>query len=208
MRNLKISTAVILTIGPFVDATDGFTAETALSPSANNVALYKAGATAAVDISTRTWTAISNGMYRVTLLTTDVDTAGPMTIHANISGARPVRHDFNVFAVTTYDTLFGGLPLPTNVIQINANPACAANLLFATLGMQPFEISAGSTTTRIATNLTQAASSHWNGRTLVLVSGTLAGQVGSISGYNGSTKELTVSALTSAPLNGDLAIIV
>lgn len=208
MRYLKQSTAVVLTLGPFVDATDAVTAETALSPSANNVELYKSGATSAVDISTRTWTHIGSGVYRVTLLTTDVDTAGPLVIHAHISGARPVFHEFNVLDDMPYDTLVSGDAIDANMTQIYSNATAAANQAFLGSAVQAVTVGSGSTTTRIATNLTESASSHWVGRTIVFLSGTLALQAASITGYNGSTKELTVNAMTAAPVNGDTAILV
>lgn len=208
MRLLKKSTAVVVHLGPFVDATDGFTLETALAASTSDVELWKAGATAPVDISGRTWTHRSNGVYTVSLLTTDLDTAGPLFISTQITGARPVAHEFMVLPDTTYDALVSGAALPADMTKVNGNAAAAGNLTFGGLGMKPITIGSGSTTTRIATNLTESASDHWKGGTLVFVSGTLSGQRTSITGYNGTTKELTVSALTQAPSNGDLAVIV
>jgi len=209
MRNIKQSTAVVLTLGPFVDATDGYTAETALSPSATNVRLYKAGATASVDISAATWTHIENGIYRVTLTTSHTDTAGPMLIVAAISGARQVSHELNVLAATAYDALVSGTQIPADVTKIGGNATAAVLATFTALGAKNFTVGSGSTTTRIATDLTESASSHWVGRSIVFISAaSLAGQAASITGYNGSTKELTVSALTAAPTAGDIVVIV
>lgn len=208
MRYLKQSTSVVVVIGPFVDATDAVTAETALSPAASNVELFKSGGTSAVDISARSWTHIGNGQYRVTLTTSDVDTAGSMLIHAHISGARPVWHEFNVLAETAYDAMISGSALPSNMTQVVGNGTAATLAAFGFLGLKNFTVGSGSTTTRIVTNLTEAQSGHWAGGTVVFISGTLAGQRASISDYNGTTKELTISALTQAPSNGDNAVIV
>lgn len=207
MRILKKSTAVVVTLGPFVDATDGFTLETALSASTNDVELYKAGGTSPVDISAQTWTHRGNGVYTIALLAADVDTAGPLLISVQISGARPVSHEFNVLVDTAYDALVSGSALPSDMTKVNGNAAAAANMTFAGLGMKAVTVGSGSTTTRIATNLTESASDHWTGGTLIFISGTLAGQRTSITGYNGTTKELTVNAVTQAPSNGDLAVI-
>ena len=176
MRNIKQSTAVILTLGPFVQAADGFTAMTALSPSATNVRLYKAGATASVDISAATWTHIEFGIYRVTLTTSHTDTAGPMHIVAAISGARPVTHEFNVQAATAYDALVTGTQIPADVTKIGGNATAAVLATFTALGAKNFTVGSGSTTTRIATDLTESASSHWSGRSIVFISGSLSGQ--------------------------------
>lgn len=208
MRFLQQSTSVIVTLGPFVDATDGFTAETALSPSATNVRLYKAGATASVDISAATWVHIENGVYRVTLTTAHTDTAGPMLIVAAISGARQVLHELNVVAATTYASLMSGSALPADVTKIVGSPTAATLMAFPALTIQNFSVGSGSSTTRIATDLTESVSDHWNGRTVIFFTGTLAKQAATISDYNGSTKELTVSQLTSAPAPGDTAVIV
>lgn len=208
MRFLKQSTSVVVQIGPFVDATDGVTAETALTPSSTNVRLYKAGGTTAVDIYDATWTHIGLGEYRVTLTSTHTDTAGPLTIVAQISGARPVMHEFNVLAATAYDAMVSGSALPANMTQIAGNATAAELMYYPALGIQVVTIGSGSTTTRIATNLTESANDHWNGRTLMFVNGTLAKQAAAISDYNGTTKDLTVSALTVAPTAGDLAVII
>lgn len=208
MRFLQQSTSVVVTLGPFVDATDGVTAETALSPSATNVRLYKAGATGSVDIAAATWTHIENGVYRVTLTTAHTDTAGPMLIVAAISGARQVVHEFNVVSAAAYASLTAGTALPANVTQITGNATAATLMVFSALGIKNFTVGSGSSTTRVATNLTESVSDHWNGRTVIFVTGSLAGQAASITDYNGSTKELTVSALTGAPTSGDTAVIV
>lgn len=208
MRFLKQSTEAIVQLGPFVDATDGVTAETALSPSSTNVRLYKAGGTLAVDIYDATWTHIGLGMYRVTLTTSHTDTAGPLVIVAQISGARPVVHEFNVVAATSYDALMSGSPLPANMTYVAGNATAATLMSFPALTLQNIVIGTGSSTTRVATNLTESTSDHWNGRTLIFVTGALAKQATTITDYNGSTKELVVNALTAAPTSGDVAVIV
>lgn len=208
MRFLKISTSVIVQVGPFVDATDAVTAETALSPSSTNVRLYKAGGTTAVDIYDATWTHIGLGMYCVTLTTSHTDTAGPLMIVAQISGARPVVHEFMVLPATTYDMMVSGTALPANMTQLVGNSTAATLMVFGALGLKNFTVGSGSTTTTVETDLTEATNDHWNGRSIVFISGSLAGQAATISDYNGTTKAITVAALTSAPIAGDIAVIV
>lgn len=208
MRFLKISTSVIVQVGPFVDATDAVTAETALTPSSTNVRLYKAGGTTAVDIYDATWTHIGLGMYRVTLTTSHTDTAGPLMIVAQIAGARPVVHEFMVLPATTYDMMVSGTALPANMTQLVGNSTAATLMVFGALGLKNFTVGSGSTTTTVETDLTEATNDHWNGRSIVFISGSLAGQAATISDYNGTTKAITVAALTSAPIAGDIAVIV
>ena len=208
MRFLKISTSVIVQVGPFVDATDAVTAETALTPSSTNVRLYKAGGTTAVDIYDATWTHIGLGMYRVTLTTSHTDTAGPLMIVAQISDARPVVHEFMVLPATTYDMMVSGTALPANMTQLVGNSTAATLMVFGALGLKNFTVGSGSTTTTVETDLTEATNDHWNGRSIVFISGSLAGQAATISDYNGTTKAITVAALTSAPIAGDIAVIV
>ena len=208
MRFIKISTSVIVQLGPFVDATDAVTEETALSPSSTNVRLYKAGGTTAVDIYDATWTHIGLGMYRVTLTTSHTDTAGPLMIVAQISGARPVVHEFMVLPATTYDMMVSGTALPANMTQLVGNSTAATLMVFGALGLKNFTVGSGSTTTTVETDLTEATNDHWNGRSIVFISGSLAGQAATISDYNGTTKAITVAALTSAPIAGDIAVIV
>lgn len=63
------------------------------------------------------------------------------------------------------------------------------------------------TTTAFTTSLTEATDDHYNGRTLTFTSGVLAGQMTTITDYNGTTKAVTVSAMTEAPSNGDAFFI-
>jgi len=207
MRILRQSTANVLFLGPFVDQTDGFTLETALTAAANDVQLYKAENTTPVDISARTWTHVSNGIYRVSLLTTDLDTAGALMIHAHPAGARPVRHDFTVMPAAPYNALVSGTAMPANMVEIASNPSAAVKMTFGALAITTFTVGNGSSRTRVATNLTDAVNDHWNNRIVVFITGTLAGQATSIQDYNGATKEITVAALTSEPASGDLAVI-
>lgn len=208
MRMLKIATSAVVQLGPFVDATDGVTAETALSPSSTNVRLYKAGGTVAVDIYDATWTHIGLGMYRVTLTISHTDTAGPLMIVAQISGARPVVHEFMVLHADAYNSLISGTALPANVTQFAGNATAATLAVFGFSVLQNFSVQSGASAERIPTDLTESVSSHWVGRDILFVSGALAKQRASITGYNGTTKELTVSALTAAPSVGDIAVIV
>lgn len=207
MRFLRANTAAVVTLGPFVDQTDGYTLETALSATSNTIEIFKSEATAALDVSSRTLAHISGGVYRISLLAADLDTPGPLKLHAHLSGARPMMETFNVLSQTAYDALISGSAMPANMTQVVGNATAATLAVFGFTTIKNFTVGSGSTTTRIATNLTEAQSSHWVGRTVVFTSGSLAGMATSITGYNGTTKELEVAALPQAPGSGDIAVI-
>ena len=78
MQWLKQSTAATITVGPFVDKTDGVTPETGLAVgTVDEIGVYKSDATALTDLSgTTTFTHRAGGMYTMTLSTTDTATLG------------------------------------------------------------------------------------------------------------------------------------
>jgi hypothetical protein len=105
---LKQSTAVSIAIGPFVDSTDGVTAETGLTLSQADVRLKKnAGNWAQANESTSA-THEENGWYEKPLDATDTNTLGILVVAIAESGALPVWRDFLVVPAETYDTLVGG----------------------------------------------------------------------------------------------------
>lgn len=63
------------------------------------------------------------------------------------------------------------------------------------------------TTTVIDTDLTEATNDHYVGRIITFTTGNVAGQSTDITAYNGTTKELTVTALTDAPSAGHEFVI-
>lgn len=104
LRQSTASQEILL--GPFVDSTDGATAETALTIAAADIKLFKHGATAFVDKNSGGATHISNGQYYAVLDATDTDTVGLMEIAVRVSGALPVRREFQVVEEAVYDALF------------------------------------------------------------------------------------------------------
>jgi|DEB0MinimDraft_3_1074331.scaffolds.fasta_scaffold14301_1 hypothetical protein len=102
---LKQSTAVDVLIGPFVDLTDGATAETGESPT---VKLSKNGQALAAKNDVTTPVHDADGYYNCELDATDTNTVGTMilTVAASAS-ALPVRHEFQVIEEAIYDDLYG-----------------------------------------------------------------------------------------------------
>lgn len=109
MRYLKLSTSVDLPIGPFLDATDGVTAETALTLTQPDIRLKKGAAAWGQKAAAQTLTHEENGFYEVTLDATDTNTLGPMRLAVFETGAAPVFEDFTVVPANVYDSLIGGI---------------------------------------------------------------------------------------------------
>lgn len=107
------------TIGPFVDDTDGKTAETGLSIANTDIRLSKNGGNMAAKNSGG-GTHDEAGWYTVTFDATDTDTVGRLKVSVGVSGALPVFAEYTVLEEAVYDALFAasatGL-LPANVTQ-------------------------------------------------------------------------------------------
>lgn len=231
MNILKQSTQIKVPMGPFVDATDGSTLETSITFATTEANVIKHDASAVVDIGVNTWSShLGGGYYNVTLTASNTDTLGMLVVEAHDTAARPVRREFMVVPANIYDSLILGTDylqadviqingnassgfltgtdhLKADVQQINASTAAADNLSQGALALVTATAQTSSTTTVVKTNLTEATNDHYNGRTLTFTSGSLAGQSTTISDYSGSSKDLTVVALTEAPSNGDTFVI-
>jgi hypothetical protein len=110
---LRQSDTAELPLGPFVDATDGVTAETALTISQADVRLKKC--TAAGDCAA--WAQVNestaaaheeNGWYEKDLDTTDTNTVGILQIAVHESGALPVFKTCTVVEEAVYDRDYAG----------------------------------------------------------------------------------------------------
>lgn len=118
---LKQSTAVDIALGPFVDSTDGFTAETGLTISQADVRLKKNNGNWGQKSESTTATHEENGWYEVPLDTTDTGTLGILVVAVNESGALPVWREFLVVPANVYDSVISGTDkLDVNVEEWNA----------------------------------------------------------------------------------------
>lgn len=105
---LKQSTASqIRVLGPFVDQTDGFTAETGLTIANTDVKLSKNGA-AQVNKNSGGGTHLGNGDYAFTFDATDTNTVGALRVSISVAGARIVVGDFTVLEEAVYDAVIAG----------------------------------------------------------------------------------------------------
>ena len=123
MRFLRQSTSVDLTIGCFLDETDGKTPETALTITQPDIRLKKNGANWAQKNAAQTLSHEENGFYEVTLDATDTGTLGLLRLAVFESGALPVWEDFMVVTANVYDSLFSTDVLDVSVTQVNGTAA-------------------------------------------------------------------------------------
>ena len=106
MLYLKQSTASqSVLIGPFVDSTDGATAETGLSIANTDIRLSKNGGNLGAKNSGG-GTHDEAGWYTITLDATDTDTVGRLQLHCKMSGALMVHHEYQVLEENVFDAWF------------------------------------------------------------------------------------------------------
>ena len=140
---LKQSTATDVELGPFVDDTDGKTAETGLTISQADCQLIKNAGAAAQKNDATSASHLAGGHYKVPLNTTDTNTLGRLRLYVNESGALPVWRDFMVLPANTYDSLVGGSDyLDVSAVQIAGS---AVSTTTAQIGVNVVQISADST---------------------------------------------------------------
>jgi hypothetical protein len=105
--HLQQSTASqIVPLGPFVDETDGDTAETQLNIANTDIKLWKRGATSLVNKNSGGATHMSGGVYYATFNATDTNTLGPLYVYVNVSGALPVKERCEVLTTADYEARY------------------------------------------------------------------------------------------------------
>lgn len=120
---LKQSTAVTIKFGPFLDETDGKTAETGLTITQADVRLSKNGGDIAQKNESSALTHDELGFYDCDLDTTDTGTLGSLMVAVHESGALPVFQYFMVVPANVWDSLFGSDYLKTDVTQVEGSDA-------------------------------------------------------------------------------------
>lgn len=123
---LKQSTAATVVLGPFVDDTDGKTAETALTISQADVRLSKNGGAYAQKSDTGSASHMESGNYSVGLNTTDTNTLGRLRISIHESGALPVWIDLMIMPANVWDSLFSTDRLQVHAAEIDNGLITAA----------------------------------------------------------------------------------
>lgn len=135
MRFLRSNTAVLVTVGPFYDKTDGVTIKTALTITNERITLTAdtdagsaptnildniTGATSGTSNDLNYITGNDAGMMQLELAAADVNRVGRMFLSiTDAANHVPVFHEFFVLPQAIYDWLTGVIvPLPANVTQL------------------------------------------------------------------------------------------
>ena len=220
---LKQSTAHTFQLGPFLDDTDGKTAEASLTIGATDVYVSKNGGAFAAknDATALTGTGDALGYYDCVLDATDTGTLGGLRVHCHVSGALPAWQDFLVVPAQAYNSVVAGSDkLQVDAVEINSSSAAAVRQALAAGIVIPGTVfdDAG---TYAATNsgslifysddITEATADHYNGRVVIFTSGVLLGQALAISDYElvaATYGKFTCSLATVVPGNDATFIIV
>lgn len=131
---LKQSTSVTIVLGPFVDSTDGVTAETGLTISQADVRLSKNAGTFAQKNDTGSASHMENGYYACTLNTTDTNTLGHLTVAVAESGALPVWRHFLILPANVYDSLLSTDKLQVHLVETDNDVITAASIAANAIG--------------------------------------------------------------------------
>lgn len=138
MEYLKQSTAANIKLGPFLDDTDGKTAETALAIAQVDIRLSKNGEAFAQTNNAAGATHDENGWYGLPLNTTDTGTLGRLRVAVHESGALPCFAEFMVVTANIYDSLCSTDKLEVDLFQMGGVAQSAADLKdFADAGYDP-----------------------------------------------------------------------
>ena len=201
---LRQSTAVDITLGPFMDEDDGKTAETALTldvevgKNGQALANKNEGTTPVHDNG-----ASVKGTYNCQLDTTDTNTVGQLTVVAHPAGtALYVRQDYQVIYTAIWDALFAnaangfnasGRVDITAVNSVSWGTALGGVLLSYTgLSLKGTASAGGNNTITLAGGVAQ--DNYYNGQLVKIYGGTGIGQCRRITDYDGGTLIATVAS--------------
>ena len=176
MNILKQSTAATIKLGPFIDDTDGKTAETGLTIAQADIRLSKNGGNFAQTNNTAGATHDENGYYDIPLNATDTGTLGRLRVAVSKSGALPVWQDFLVVTANVYDTLCSTDSLDVTVTALANDVIKAAS----------FDESTAFPLKSADTGLTQVARVGADGDTLETLSNEIAAKMATAENIEGT----------------------
>lgn len=211
---LKVSTAVDIAFGPFLDSADGNTVESGLTITQPDIRLKKNAGAWAQKSAAQTLSHEEAGWYEIALSATDTDTLGILIVAVHESGALPVWREFMVVPAQVYDSYLSTdvlqvdvaqwlgtapLALSSQHVQSIANGIGAGALGNAALttdtGLKPIrsDICLGGANGSITLDVSASSvNDFYKGTRIYLTLGTGAGQSRICTAYNGTTKVATI----------------
>ena len=103
---LRQSTTQTIRFGPFLDNTDGFTAEPGLTIAQSDMQLSKDGGAFAQKNAAGNATHDTDGWYSTSLNTTDTNTVGELYLQVAVTGALPVWVRWQIVEEAVYDSMY------------------------------------------------------------------------------------------------------
>jgi hypothetical protein len=117
---LKQSTASQeISLGYFLDTTDGNTEETGLTIANTDIKIRKGGGTTLINKNSGGGTHISNGIYSAVLDATDTNTLGDLVIYCHPTGALATKQEYTVLPAASYDALITNGLNDISTAQVN-----------------------------------------------------------------------------------------
>jgi hypothetical protein len=222
LRQSTASQEILL--GPFVDSTDGVTAETGLTIANTDIKIWKGGTTSEVDKNSGGATHIASGRYSVVLDATDTNTVGMLEINVAVAGALPVRRQFYVLEEAVFDQIMAasaaGYQVPiwssagatvnlsgttvNTLTSVAANGITAASIASDAITAAKIAADAIGASELATDAITEIVNAVWSAATRVLTAGTnivLAKGTG-ITGFNDPTTAAIADAVWDEPLAG------
>jgi hypothetical protein len=108
-----------ISLGYFLDTTDGNTEETGLTIANTNISIRKGGGTTLINKNSGGATHISNGIYSAVLDATDTDTLGDLVIYCHPAGALATKLEYTVLPAASYDALITNGLNDISTAQVN-----------------------------------------------------------------------------------------
>jgi len=222
-------------LGQMLSSTDGLTAFTT-EIAVTDIHIWKAGATTLAH-SSAVATHISNGVFYTVLDATDTDTAGPLVIYTQPSGALPARLECIVLNAAVYDSWFSTGFLPVDLVDVHgaaltetttqlaagiskffdvATPTSTMNLITAVTTCTTNADMRGTDNAALATELAKVPKSDsnvtWNSTALASINAEVDTALntaipGSPTADSINQRVAAIDILTEASGTGDLAAI-
>jgi hypothetical protein len=108
-----------ISLGYFLDTTDGNTEETGLTIANTDIKIRKGGGTTLINKNSGGGTHISNGIYSAVLDATDTNTLGDLVIYCHPTGALATKLEYTVLPAASYDALITNGLNDISTAQVN-----------------------------------------------------------------------------------------
>ena len=128
MRELKQSATAILTLGPFLDSTDGNTVEAGLTIAQANVRISKNGGDFAQKGNASASVYDEAGFYKSSVSVVDTGTLGHLKVAVHMTGSLSVWADYSVVDKNYWTAKYSSDILDVNTIQVGGTVQTALDI--------------------------------------------------------------------------------